>query len=239
MNLVSEWKLDEASGTTAYDSWGPNNGTLSGATLPSIQTSGCISGNCLSFNGSTAYVDCGTDSSLDVGYNNYTFSLWFKRNTFGTTQVLLDKRVSEYVGLILFFSSNNLLYSRGGASGHDITFSSAITDDRWHFVVVSNTRSGNRIIGVDGVFQSSSYDSSSINFNSTYSLKIGTIYTATSFYFNGRIDDIRIYNQAMPISQIQQNYYSGLNKLLARNGFDVVEYSQRLGELKLNLAKHE
>jgi hypothetical protein len=64
---VSQWKLDEAVGsTTANDSWGTNTGTLSGtAPLAQFQTSGCVSNNCLLFDGND-YVTCGSGTSLDI-----------------------------------------------------------------------------------------------------------------------------------------------------------------------------
>src|SRR3989338_5094729 len=49
--LVSHWKLDETMGTTATDSAGTNNGTITGATF----TTGKIN-NALSFNGTSNYI---------------------------------------------------------------------------------------------------------------------------------------------------------------------------------------
>ena len=50
--LVNHYKLDETSGTTAYDSAGTNTGTVTGATF----TAGKI-GNALSFNGTNNYIN--------------------------------------------------------------------------------------------------------------------------------------------------------------------------------------
>ena len=55
--LVSQWKFDETSGTTAADSVGANNGTIkNGAAF----TAGKI-GNGLSFNGTNNYINFNTD----------------------------------------------------------------------------------------------------------------------------------------------------------------------------------
>src|SRR3990167_7744794 len=59
--LVSHWKMDETTGTTATDSVGTNNGTL---TNGPTWTTGKLN-NALSFDGSNDYVSMGSPSSLD------------------------------------------------------------------------------------------------------------------------------------------------------------------------------
>ena len=113
-NLVSEWTFNEPQeGNITKDSWGNSHGTVVGAQYKDSRTGECVFGGCYSFDGQDDYIDCGNDSSLNIGYNDYAFSLWFKKNTFGAVQVLLDKRVSEFVGMALFFDTSNKLNSRG------------------------------------------------------------------------------------------------------------------------------
>lgn len=45
------------------------------------------------------------------------------------------------------------------------------------------------------------------------------------------MDDVRIYNVAMSTSQIKEQYYSGLNSLLASGNINKEEYKQRLVNL--------
>ena len=62
--------MDEEEGTTAYDSQGTNNGTLvNGPTWQS--SSNCVSGSCLSFDGSNDYVACGNDGNLVLSLVQY------------------------------------------------------------------------------------------------------------------------------------------------------------------------
>jgi hypothetical protein len=44
-------------------------------------------------------------------------------------------------------------------------------------------------------------------------------------------DDVRIYNAVIPISQIKEQYYAGLNKLLANGAITKDEYLLRAKEL--------
>jgi parallel beta-helix repeat protein len=59
---VSYWKFDESSGTTAYDSVGGNDGTL---TNDPCWTTGKIDG-AIEFDGNDDYVKCQNDASLDI-----------------------------------------------------------------------------------------------------------------------------------------------------------------------------
>ena len=71
-DLVSYWKFDETSGTTASDSVGSNDGTVSGATW----VSGKIN-NGLSFDGNNDYVEVPDSITLDITTNNaMTFNFW-------------------------------------------------------------------------------------------------------------------------------------------------------------------
>ena len=56
--------------------------------------------------------------------------------------------------------------------------------------------------------------------------------------FNGLIDDVRAYNQVIPTSQIQQNYYSGLNNLFRSKEMVKSEYLKNLSELKQSLVNN-
>ncbi|MFZ0034337.1 MAG: hypothetical protein WAK60_05055 [Sedimentisphaerales bacterium] len=71
-NLISWWKFDEGNGTTAYDSAGSNNGTITGA----IWTTGGKINSALSFDASGDYVYI---PGLVPG-NKGTFAVWAKSN---------------------------------------------------------------------------------------------------------------------------------------------------------------
>ena len=61
--------------------------------------------------------------------------------------------------------------------------------------------------------------------------------TGRDTYYGGVIDEFRIYNAAIPISQIRENYLAGLNKLLANNGITQTEYNQRIADLNKSVAQ--
>lgn len=55
--------------------------------------------------------------------------------------------------------------------------------------------------------------------------------TPTSWFVDGKLDELRIYNAVLSVSQIEERYYSGLNKLLANGGITKEEYQNRTNEL--------
>ena len=67
---------------------------------------------------------------------------------------------------------------------------------------------------------------------SPYPLYIGRASApGSACFFSGLIDDVRIYNAAISTSQIKEQYYSGLNSLLAKGGITDKEYQERMIEM--------
>jgi len=77
--LENYWKLDESSGSTAYDSAGSANITLHNMSSNDWVTSGAFAGprNALDFDGTEDYVNVGNGTSLDVD-NTLTIEAWVK-----------------------------------------------------------------------------------------------------------------------------------------------------------------
>jgi len=215
MNLVSEWKFDEGTGSIAYDYWGGKNGTIYGTTWKSKND--CVSGGCLYFNGSSDWVDLGDLGNPDSG----TISLWFKKSSASPGQYLLDGRGIGNWWLLTHYS------------GYDITFYNIVTyngisSNTWYNVVITTDYNQSRMY-LDGKMVNTGTPLIP-NFNS---VRIATRYT-NSGYFAGFIDDIHIYNASIPVSQIKEQYYAGLNNLLAGGETTKEEYQNRIGKLAIN-----
>ncbi len=230
-NLVSEWKFDELStattGATIGDSWGQNNGTLStGDALDKLKTGGeCVSGKCLSFDGSNDYISF---SDIGIPINGpAAISGWFY---FKDTAKTRANAMQLYGTFLYQHAANDYIYIAGGSD----YFSWAPALNSWYYLVL--TYSGDAYTAkfyINGTRKNVSIQSGSNV--PAFSNRISQNTQA----FNGLIDDVRIYNQAIPSSRIKEQYYAGLNNLLVRGGFDAVEYGQRLAELKSNSANNE
>jgi prepilin-type N-terminal cleavage/methylation domain-containing protein len=247
LNLVSEWRMDDASGTTAQDHWGANPGTWYGAgggdyTSPSWRTSPeCVSGGCLAFDGTDDYIDCGTGANLNIT-DAITIGAWVKtsnnadqaicaRGLNGAADHTWDF-ITSASGYPLFYWANGYSF---GATDY-VLGTIAVNDNKWHHLVAEAT--GLKInIYIDGVLNNSVSKTTKPNSNTNIKVTLGHILGYSTLWFSGSIDDVRIYNAAIPTSQIQQNYYSGLNRLLTSQGILNAEYAERIAQFKNNLAK--
>jgi len=241
MNLVAEWKFDgtgkndgdTADTTYTQDYWSGGSCTINGT--PKVKTgSNCINGSCLSFNGSTDYLDCGNGNNLNVGIGNFTMSAWFKNNSGLVTRWIYGKGLTGNPGYGMFISSLQkvTLYIKDSGGTIEIGSNTIVNDGIWHNIVISVNRNDLASFYLDGSFDGS-YNVSARNGNldSVVIAKIGERPSSSGEKFIGYIDDVRVYNVTIPTSQIKEQYYAGLNSLLSNGNITAVEYAERMGEI--------
>jgi prepilin-type N-terminal cleavage/methylation domain-containing protein len=241
MDLVSEWKLDGSgvsdggTATTTYtqDSWsGGNNCTVGGAPLV-YSGSNCISGSCLSFNGSTDYLNCGNNSNLNI-VNAITIEIWVNPIQFSGNQVIVSKSLAGD-GYRIWTYSNNLRFSYYGLTTSSYLDTTLPSLNSWTHIVASYDpalSTKNLKIYKNGVLANSSNASGTATTPAAPFI-IASIASATSSWFNGLIDGVRIYSVAISASQIKEQYYTGLNELLINGGINKEEYLSRINELAI------
>ena len=243
LGRVSQWKFDELTTAkdtnTTIDSWGSNTGTLStGDALEKLSTN-CPSGKCLSLDGTNDYVGCGNGTSLNV--SEITVGLWVKITTLNQWSPIISRgRGGGEKPWLLMLGFNSNLYSNvittSGSSGNYWGF--IPYTGQWYYLVFSYNSVDGMKTYVNGVSKDGAVPAGTINNSTTVNLYIGTDDNINTF-FNGLIDDVRIYNQAIPTSQIRQNYFLGLNNLYKNNGITLNELNQRLVELKNGLVSKD
>jgi prepilin-type N-terminal cleavage/methylation domain-containing protein len=251
MNLVSEWKFDDLSaatnGTTIIDSWGANSGTLlSNDTDDKLRIeSQCISGKCLNFDGTGDYISFNASDSLIIN-KSLTVEFWIKQTRDAqAVQYIVsnDRDMSPPVGGYDVYITNTwLLYScmwRKSTGTKACTSGGSISENMWYYIIVNFDGQSLKVYK-NGILSGNTSIIDEIE-NPSQNFTIGCLaYNRPSYYrFNGLVDDVRIYNQAIPTSEIQQNYYSGINKLFKNKGIVLNEFNQRLTELKSNLTIYE
>jgi prepilin-type N-terminal cleavage/methylation domain-containing protein len=234
-NRVSEWKFDEGAGTSTADTVGNNSGDLTGH-LPTWKIgTGCVSGNCLSFDGSDDYIGFG-DKDLD--YTEFTIELWTK--SFSASQAHVTNLIGKgdwnqtnnwYLG---YKSASHLsfVYGVGWGSGPSYPISS-FDLTRWHHMVGVATANQLKLY-LDGVLANSTTISHG-SVSNDYELQIAR----SSYYgerYDGLIDEVRIYSAAMTASAVREDYLSGLDKLLVNGQITNEDYQQRLADLNSTYA---
>lgn len=236
LNLVAEYKLDG----NAVDTWGNRNGTLHGTTTI---TTDCPQGSCLSLNGSSDYIDIADNAAFDFG-SKMSAMIWVKGGAQSDKYVMGHYDGSANRSWLAGSISSNkfvVLLSSNGSwdSGYRKSYYSssvAVFDNNWHLAGFT-WNSGSLKLYVDGqeVSVTKTYDDSIVSiYNSSGYLSIGTYLIsglpATSYY-SGLVDEVRLYNEAIPASRIEELYYAGVNSLFSSGIIGFEEYQRRIDSL--------
>jgi type II secretory pathway pseudopilin PulG len=200
--LVGHWKLDETSGTTAADSSGKgNNGTLVNG--PNLMPTGGLIGGTLYCDGINDYVNCGNAASLNIT-GAITLAVWVKTNDAGNSQYnyFVGKGDTSYA--IQHQSSNQIeffIYDNGAWYNTWYALNTSF-NGFWHHLAGTYDRSQLKLY-VDGVLRDTEAHIGSIK-STAYNVYIGENSQETGCYYNGNIDDVRIYNRALSANEIAQ-----------------------------------
>jgi prepilin-type N-terminal cleavage/methylation domain-containing protein len=209
---VGIWNFDEGSGTLAEDTsgWG-NDGTLVGSPVwrcASVDSSYTPSGQgcSLEFDGVSAEVNVGNNTSLDSGQGSYTVEMWLKIFSYPSTYdfPFSNGRNPNWVNTKISSGGSLSFELKVVDSGIYISKSYGILQlDKWyHVVFVINRDSQTAYFIVDGV---KSTDSET-NISSLPDLSSAGNYRFSSPSVFGLIDEVRIYSRALTASEIQQRY---------------------------------
>jgi hypothetical protein len=200
---VGWWKLDEGEGISAYDSSGNGNtGTLTNLDPPNDWVDGKF-GKALDFDGSDDYVETSASTIFDVG-TTVSMTAWIKRDTNSHNWESIAnhiKKTSSYDGYWIGSIANGKIRAFVGPYTNYVDTTNAVSNSVWHHVaLVSNGTIFS--IYVDGVKASADQAVGAIS-TTNVSVRIGRSIAAGE-YFDGQIDDVRIYNYALTAEQIKQ-----------------------------------
>ncbi|MDT8300897.1 MAG: LamG domain-containing protein [Sedimentisphaerales bacterium] len=205
--LVAWWKLDDGSGNTAADSSGNNrNGTLIG----DVSWVDGITGGALAFDGDGDYVHIGKDSGFDIT-NQITVSAWIKVGAFDKDWQTIVAKGDRSWRLQRNQGENTLEFACSGlvVPGSDwgpIYGNINVNDGHWHHV--AGVYDQEKIyLYIDGSLDASAPAPGTIRVNES-PVYIGENSEMSNRFWNGMIDDVRIYNYALSadeISKITQN----------------------------------
>jgi N-acetylneuraminic acid mutarotase len=224
VGLAAAWGFNEGAGSTVGDASGNGQtGTIANATW----TDGHTGAAALAFNGSNAFVS--TPSTVAKTASSFTLSAWFKTNTtIGAHHLLwegtagsngfgepVNSPASAEMGLtvgsynqnnkIAFFLGYDVPTNGKGANPIYIVSTSNFTDTTsWHHVAVTVMNLGNGSFSgslyVDGVLKGT--DTGVQNDRSQWGSMVIGKPGASSRYFNGNIDAVRIYSRALSLAEI-------------------------------------
>lgn len=215
--LAGYWRLDDGSGSSATDS--STNGST--GTLNNMEvgdwTTGQMDG-ALDFDGSNEYISIPDANHLDIT-GTVTLSAWIRSDSYPAT--------GDYDSIIVKGNAgtpaiNYGMETYGQSSTQYLTFffhngssqiirgSTGLTTGVWHHVAVVYNDAANDIrLYVNGAQESEtvitgSPETTSIITNSVQT-EIGS-YNSDRHWFDGRIDEVRVYNRAFSGDEVVQLY---------------------------------
>ncbi|MDJ0745571.1 MAG: SGNH/GDSL hydrolase family protein [Xenococcaceae cyanobacterium MO_167.B27] len=211
------WKLDATTGTTAADSAGTNDGIYINNPTPV----NAVVDDGLFFDGVNDFVEVADNDALDFGIGDFSLSTWIKTTDVTGTDVILDKRVEQsgaVQGYVLYNFGGNLGFQLADGNGFTNYISDvSIADGDWHFVTVTvdrdSTNGGKWYVDGELVdsFNPTGRQGSLSNSNS---LTLGRRSDSSSpGYFNGSLDEVKLFDSALSSTEIQNIYSQDILEL--------------------------
>lgn len=209
-DLVAHWEFEDGGGTTAQDSSvNGNDGTLVNGPA---WTSGKIDGG-LSFDGTDDYVDVSDNPSLRFGqHDSFTIAFWAKPllvspdNGFVVSKMRTSGK-SGVFGYQVYWSPLGqwvfLVDKAGYSQTYLYTSENSAPEDNWYHVAAVYDNKDMKIY-LNGQFEvqtTFSYDASDTP-DKNLAIGVRSFDTTLEQYFKGKLDDIRIYNQALNANEV-------------------------------------
>ena len=199
--LVGHWKFDEGAGSTAMDSSGNGNtGTLTNSPL---WTTGKV-GKALYFNGIDSNVSVLASSTLDMT-TAFTLSAWVNPTaTSNDFRAVLVKNYKTYLysSVAGYCGNGTPLGGFAETTNQTVCDQSPLAINSWSHLAVS----------YDGAFLTLYRDGAAVTTvgsSETISRSTGTLQIGASQFgefFQGLVDEVRVYNRALATSEIQTIY---------------------------------
>ena len=201
-NLIAHWEFEEGSGTTAADST-PNNydGTIFGANWSTSVAPAASGTRSLTFDGSNDYVD-----SYDFAINNdFTVAAWINPDSTSNRAIIARNGTGS--------SNHNILLVGFYGGGYHValqnqTFQAGTPTTGWQHILVTGVEVAD---GTDVTLYRNGIKlwehRYPTKFNDTSGGRLWTIGqewdgNSRTDYFDGNIDDVRIYDDALSASEI-------------------------------------
>jgi hypothetical protein len=192
--MVGHYTLDESSGATVSDSSGKgHHGTLNG----DPQWGAGKVGGSLTVGGDGDFVDLGNPADWPAGAEPRSMCAWLKTDDLTATWHFAVAYGSPNTDQAMFIGLNGTgLY--GGGYGNDISVANFWEIGVWHHVALTYDDTTARLYA-DGVEVASEARS----WNLVQGLaRIGQQVNEANEYWNGSVDDVRIYNKALSPEEV-------------------------------------
>ena len=175
---------------------------------------GIVNGNCtwvagringaINLDGDGDFIDIGNPSELNIT-DKITVTAWIKVNAFDKAYQAIVTKGDTSWQLRRNGTTNNVQFAVRTAAGDPISVTGSsvnVNDGLWHHIAgVYDKGSDALLLYVDGVLVGTGEASGDLNTNSA-SVYIGENAEQRGKYFNGLIDDVRVYHKGLSLLEI-------------------------------------
>jgi hypothetical protein len=211
-NLIAHWSMDLVSNDVLFDDSGNgHDGSIVGNSVIST-FGGFDNGSVLLLDGDGDYVNFGDISEMEFGSSDYTISAWIKPSSSGHNIVnngghgaIITKynaSSSNRQWMLLHRGESTLqayFNPTGGGAHNYVTSVPTISPDVWTHV--ASQRDGNDFnLYINGELVSTSPSSpvaTNIASQKNAPVYVGRVGSSNRYYFNGYIDEVKVYNIAV------------------------------------------
>ena len=232
LGIATPSDFSEVGITNGLIRWWPLNGNVNdltenkgNATNNAIIAAG-LDQLCYSFNGSSNYIDL----NYGLGFNptsSLSITLWVKSSNAASNLMFLSSGQAPDSNARLYLATYNGnwdmgIYTNGWGSGSTVAATTA-----WTFIsLIMNGTTAYMYADVQ-LTKQVAYSSYVLNQN----IRLGTHGTDGSYYWNGLIQDVRIYNRALSLEEVKIQYELIKNKVMNIDSTDKLYIAGKLNEV--------
>ena len=215
---VAHYKFENGTGSTAYDSEGSNDGTITGATW----IEGKIGLHSLNFNVAENYVEIpNIQGNFTTNYTPMTIAFWARSTGDETDRVFIDTSydagADDKKGFMIFTSSSNdIKLGYGNGTWTELDTLTDVIPNAWKYYVYVIEGDLDYRFYEDGVLKKSGTLVSDILFDDdSTKMWIGVRGNGWGDYA-GRMEDVRVFNRALTANEVTSLYNFGIGREMTK-----------------------
>lgn len=205
---ASRWSFDDSDtdSGTLLDTYGSNLGSINGGVTTGVD--GIGEGETYTFNGTDGFIDL-SSTVVYADSDPYAVSFWVKQDSGGDGMVIGNNTNDK--DFIRLHQGDSLSFKFQNNDANTDAWQNVIEPETWqHYVLTTDGRRSYPDLYVDGSYQGAPDQDLGGGNGWSYNA-IGIGHTG-SFYFEGEIDEMRIYDEFLDSHQVWQLYSLGRNQ---------------------------
>ena len=184
-----------------------NSGSIGSSGLGATGVGGGSFNYVLDLDGSNDHIRL--PNSINTGSSDFTIELWLKTDDVGSRQHVFQQSGTND-NRVIAINSGGALTSRIDASGSDLNSGSTLLINTWYHIALVHDDSENTLKWYVDAVAKNTNTSVSIPSNTGGYFRLGTNSSANDKFFDGQLDEIRIWSDIRTESEISDNKDSEL-----------------------------